>query len=64
MSEAGNGVSEAGNGTRPAASPVFPMTVAELDAVQDEGDGSVRAVDDTGPIEVVVPREDQLDSAT
>ncbi|MET8000769.1 hypothetical protein [Nonomuraea glycinis] len=62
--EAGDGVSEAGNGTRPAASPVFPMTVAELDAVQDEGDGSVRAVDDTGPIEVVVPREDQLDSAT
>ncbi|WP_231619014.1 hypothetical protein, partial [Nonomuraea sp. SBT364] len=46
------------NGTRAAAAPVFPMTVAELDS--DEG----RAEDDTGPIEVIVPRDDQLDSTT
>ncbi|MFB4289024.1 hypothetical protein ACBI99_15385 [Nonomuraea sp. ATR24] len=41
------------NGTHAPAAPVFPMTVAEL--------GSD---DDTGPIEVVVPRDDQLDSTT
>lgn len=77
----GNGAKEAGadNGIRPAGPPVFPMTVAELEAVQDGENGSVRAVDDTGsavrdgparavddtgPIEVVVPRGDQSDSTT
>jgi hypothetical protein len=48
--------------------PVFPLTVAELEAGQDGENGengSARAaVDDTGPIEVVVPRDDQPDSTT
>ncbi len=51
----------AGNGTGSSAPPVFPLTVAELDGEN----GSARAaVDDTGPIEVVVPRGDQSDSTT
>ncbi|MFI7449301.1 hypothetical protein ACIBQX_17530 [Nonomuraea sp. NPDC049714] len=66
----GDGLEEAGagNDARPPEPPVFPLTVAELEAGQDgeSGEnGSARAaVDDTGPIEVVVPRDDQPDSTT
>ncbi|WP_336209660.1 hypothetical protein [Nonomuraea sp. LPB2021202275-12-8] len=54
------------NGAHAPAAAVFPLTVAELEAAQEGRNGSVapRAVDDTGPIEIVVPGDDQLDSTT